>query len=313
MQRASRISQCLSACYLDEAAHQLALPAHRSPVPEPMQVDSAHLSRMECVRRLAAGLCLYCAASDHFIRTCPVRPPRPAVSTIQLEPDISTLSLLPVQLLTSESSVSVSALVDSGSSGNFISQGLLTHLNLPVNVSPGRSESRQFKEKPLGLRRVKYRAPRWAWELDVCMRKPSYFWYWRDPPWTSSWDAYGSTNTLRKSDGIPVKLLDEARPVFTAVYPLYPSRARIPHKPKCVPPSSKASNLWWHLVSHLTTRHSSMYSASSQPPVFHCIGHGTVPSICCLGPNSPRVEYTLCPSQSARQWRNTSRRLFNRN
>ncbi len=74
----------------------------------------------------AAGLCLYCASPDHFIRICPVR--RPAVNTLQLDPDVSTLSWLPVQLLTPESSVSVSALVDSGSSGNLISQALLTRL-----------------------------------------------------------------------------------------------------------------------------------------------------------------------------------------
>ncbi len=131
MQCASRILQRLTTCYEEEAAHQLASPASGPPVPEPMLVDSARLSRMECARRLAAGLCLYCASLDHFIRNCPVRPPRPAVSTLQLEPDVSTLSLLPVQLFTPDSSVSVSALVDSGSSGNFISQALLTWLNLP--------------------------------------------------------------------------------------------------------------------------------------------------------------------------------------
>ncbi len=80
-----------------------------------------HLSRAKRALRIAAILCLYCAAADHFIQNCPVRPPRPAVSTLQLEPDISTLSLLSVQLLTPDHSVAISALVDSGSSGNFIS------------------------------------------------------------------------------------------------------------------------------------------------------------------------------------------------
>ncbi len=55
-----------------------------------------------------------------------------------------------------------------------------------------------------------------------------------------------------------------------------------------------------------------MCSASRQPPAFHCIGHGTLPLTCCLELNSPRVEFTLCPSRSARQWRSTSRRLSNR-
>lgn len=78
MQRANRISQRLAACHTTEAAHQSVSPAAGSPVPEPMQVDSTRLSHAERARRLAAGLCLYCAATDHYIRTCPIRPPRPA-------------------------------------------------------------------------------------------------------------------------------------------------------------------------------------------------------------------------------------------
>ncbi len=52
MQRVSRISQCLTACYEDEAARQLASPASGPPVPEPMQMDSARLSRTERARTL---------------------------------------------------------------------------------------------------------------------------------------------------------------------------------------------------------------------------------------------------------------------
>ncbi len=40
--------------------------------------DSTRLSSSERARCLAAGLCLYCAATDHYIGTCPVRPPHPA-------------------------------------------------------------------------------------------------------------------------------------------------------------------------------------------------------------------------------------------
>ncbi len=159
MQRAARISQRLTACYADEATTQLASLASGPPVPEPMQITSARLSRTERARRLAAGLCLYCAASDHLIRTCPVRPPRPVVSTIQLEPDVSTLSLLSVQLLTSESSVPVSALVDSGSSGNFISKALLTRLNLPRKRQPRELRVETIQGKPLGRERVNYQSP----------------------------------------------------------------------------------------------------------------------------------------------------------
>ncbi len=68
MQCVSRISQCLTACYKDGAAHQLASPASGPLVTEPMQMDSTQLSRTERARHFAAGLCLYCASPDHLIR-----------------------------------------------------------------------------------------------------------------------------------------------------------------------------------------------------------------------------------------------------
>ncbi len=118
-------SQHLSACHPAEVAHQPASPANGSPVPEPMQVDMSCLSARERARRWTAGLCLYCASPDHYIQACPVKPPRPAVSTLQTDPIISKLTVLNVQLLTPVQSVVASALVDSGSSGNFISQDLI--------------------------------------------------------------------------------------------------------------------------------------------------------------------------------------------
>ncbi len=152
MQRASRISQCLAACDEEEVTPQRASPASGPPVPGPMKLDSARLC-------LAAGLCLYCASLEHLVRTCPVRPPCPAVSTLQFDAEVSTLSLLPGQLLTPESSVSVSALVNSGSSGNFISQALLTRLNLPRKWQPRELRVETIQGKPVGRGRVNYRAP----------------------------------------------------------------------------------------------------------------------------------------------------------
>ncbi len=109
MQRANQISQRLSACHTTEATHQPVSPATGSPVPEPMQVDTARLSSHKRAHRLAAGLCLYCASADHFIRSCPIRPPRPAVSTLQTDPIVSKLSVLTVQLFTPAQSVTASA------------------------------------------------------------------------------------------------------------------------------------------------------------------------------------------------------------
>lgn len=132
MQKAVRISQHLTAFQSDSTAHSLSLPAACPPVPEPMQVDSSHLSRQEHAQHLATGLCLYSGVPGHFIRMCPSHPPHPAVSTIQSELTISNLTLLEVQLLTPCYIISVRALINSGSSGNFISPALLKRLGLPL-------------------------------------------------------------------------------------------------------------------------------------------------------------------------------------
>ncbi len=129
MQRATCISQLLSACQPHEAAHQSSAFTSGPSVPEPMQVDSTWLTLAERARRIVAGLGLYCGNQGNFLRACPVRPPCPLVSTLQVDPEIATLSLLPVQLFTQDHSVSVPALVDSGSSGQF-------HIPQPLNASP---------------------------------------------------------------------------------------------------------------------------------------------------------------------------------
>ncbi len=80
---------------------------------------------------------------------------------------------------------------------------------------------------------------------------------------------------------------------------------------------SDMKSLFWHqnpktlrMIPHSISR--SHHTVSRQPPTFHLIGHRTVPSTCCLGQKYPRVEYTLCPSRSARPWRITSRRISSR-
>ncbi len=94
----------------------------------------------------------------HFIRVCPSRPSRPVVSTLQVEPTISTLPLLTVQLLTPCHFISVPALVDSGSSGNFISQALLKQLDLP-RQRPAELKIETIQGKPLGCGHIKFRTP----------------------------------------------------------------------------------------------------------------------------------------------------------
>ncbi|KAL1276249.1 hypothetical protein QQF64_035872 [Cirrhinus molitorella] len=85
LQQTTRITQRLAACQPQNPAPQSTSVAARPPVPEPMQVDSNRLSQTERTRRLTSGLCLYCGNPGHVIRNCPVRPPRPVVSTIHSE------------------------------------------------------------------------------------------------------------------------------------------------------------------------------------------------------------------------------------
>ncbi len=131
-------------------------------------------------------VCLYCGASGHFIRMCPSRSPRPSVSALQVEPDISTLLLLTVQLLASCLSVSVSALLDSGSSGNFISHALLTCLNFPGRRQAQELRIETIQENRLGVGVSSTGLHQCPSKWDVSIMRLFPFWYWRDPPWTSS-------------------------------------------------------------------------------------------------------------------------------
>lgn len=165
-----------------------------------MQVESE-----ERKHRLAVGLCLYCASPDHIIRACPVKPPRPSVSTMHQNPVISKLTSMSVQLVTPECTVSVSALVDSSSSGNFISQSLLSRLQLPCCRHAQELRVETIQGKPLGCGRVKFQAPPLILKLGSSIKRRGISWYWREPWSISSWDAPGSRYILRKSGGIHVR------------------------------------------------------------------------------------------------------------
>lgn len=87
--KAIRISQHLTACEKDLQLSPPPSIASSAPAPEPMHINSHHLTERD--RRIYSGLCLYCGVSGHLLHTCPVCPPRPAVSTIHLNPQISTI------------------------------------------------------------------------------------------------------------------------------------------------------------------------------------------------------------------------------
>ncbi|KAL0151536.1 hypothetical protein M9458_053188 [Cirrhinus mrigala] len=105
LQRTTRVSQRLAPCQPAITAPQLTSVVACTPVPEPMQVDSSRLTRSERNRRMMNGLCLYCGNSGHLLHTCPIRPPRPVVSTLSTEVETASLTLIPVTLHTSKTSL----------------------------------------------------------------------------------------------------------------------------------------------------------------------------------------------------------------
>ncbi|KAI2654647.1 Transposon Tf2-11 polyprotein [Labeo rohita] len=159
LQRTNKVAQNLAACQPPITAPQPASVAACHPVSEPMQIDSTHLSRAERNRRIMNGLCLYCGQPGHHLRQCPIRPPRPVVSTLSTEVEISSLTLLPVTLHTSNISLCVSALVDSGSSGNFISQDCLNQLQLTRRPHHQVLSVKTIQGKPLGRGKIRHSSP----------------------------------------------------------------------------------------------------------------------------------------------------------
>ncbi|KAI2660981.1 Transposon Tf2-8 polyprotein [Labeo rohita] len=157
--RTTRVSQQLAACQPPITAPQVASVAASTPVPEPMQVDSTRLSRTERNRRISQGLCIYCGQSGHILRTCPIRPPRPLVSTITSEIEPTLLTLIPVTLHTSDHMIAISALIDSGSSGNFISSDCLKELQLSRLRHHQEYAVTTIQGKPLGRGKVQYSTP----------------------------------------------------------------------------------------------------------------------------------------------------------
>ncbi len=139
----------------------IAPPPNRQPEvhnpPEPMQTDTNRLTASERQIRLTQHLCLYCGASGHMILACPLRPPRPMVTAIQ--PSIQKMNPLSTcaQLIVSKNVISVSALLDSGSAGNFISRSLCHHLRLSTSTTETLYEVQSITGKPLTRRHIRYR------------------------------------------------------------------------------------------------------------------------------------------------------------
>ncbi|KAK3531151.1 hypothetical protein QTP70_013258 [Hemibagrus guttatus] len=122
------------------------------PAHEPMQLESDFLTCLtpaEWQRRLTQNLCLYCCAPGHVISACPIRPPRPMVSTIfrsiqKMKPR-TTIG----KLTAADVSIPVAALLDSGSAGNFISGALCRQLKLKTTATFTMYQIQSIIGKPL--------------------------------------------------------------------------------------------------------------------------------------------------------------------
>ncbi|KAK3538047.1 hypothetical protein QTP70_027401 [Hemibagrus guttatus] len=105
------------------------------PAPEPMHLGSSHLTPAERQRRLTQNLCLYCGAPGHAISACPIRPPRPMVSTISPStPKMKPLTTIGT-LTSAHLSITMVALLNSGSAGNFISGALCWQFGLRTKAT----------------------------------------------------------------------------------------------------------------------------------------------------------------------------------
>ncbi|ROL48082.1 Retrotransposon-derived protein PEG10 [Anabarilius grahami] len=125
------------------------------PANEPMEVENSRLTPTERHRRLTLNLCLYCGTPGHVISACPTRPPRPMVSAIlPSTPKMKPLTTV-VNLTAAATSLTVVALLDSGSAGNFISGSLCRQLRLKTAPSPTIYQISSITGKPLSRKHVR--------------------------------------------------------------------------------------------------------------------------------------------------------------
>ncbi|KAK3547900.1 hypothetical protein QTP70_000359 [Hemibagrus guttatus] len=124
------------------------------PAPEPMHLGSPHLTPAERQRRLTQNVCLYCGAPGHAISACPIRPPRPMVSTI-FPPIPKMKPLTTIGTLTAAHvSFTVVTLLDSGSAGNFISGALCRQLRLRTTATLTAYQIQSITGRPVSRRPV---------------------------------------------------------------------------------------------------------------------------------------------------------------
>ncbi|KAK3530547.1 hypothetical protein QTP86_027911 [Hemibagrus guttatus] len=162
IQLSIRVTTCMQSC-LGEHQGQSSLTtilgwpdpvSPPEPAPEPMHLGSSHLTPAEWQRRLTQNLCLSCGAPGHAISACPIRPPHPMVSTIfPSTPKMKPLTTIGT-LTAAHLSISVVALLDSGSAGNFISGALCRQLGLRTTATSTTYQIQSITRRPVSRRQA---------------------------------------------------------------------------------------------------------------------------------------------------------------
>ncbi|KAL0171626.1 hypothetical protein M9458_031161, partial [Cirrhinus mrigala] len=135
---------------------------------EPMDISRRRLTPIERQRRLSSGLCLYCGQPNHVIKNCPLRLPRVMVSQVLHITENMHPCTYPVTLTAKGVSLSVAALIDSGSAGNFIAGHLVRQLRLRTEPTEKRYQVQSIDGKPLSTREVRRRTLPISLEFGVC-------------------------------------------------------------------------------------------------------------------------------------------------
>ncbi|KAI2646996.1 Transposon Tf2-9 polyprotein [Labeo rohita] len=143
--------------------------------PEHMEINRRRLTPQERQHRITKGLCLYCGQSTHLLKDCPLRPPRPVVSTILPMSENMQPFSTPVTLTANDVSISVAALIDSGSAGNFIAGYLARRLKIETFPTELIYRVQSITGKPLSERDVRRRAGPVGVRVGLCHKEEMSF------------------------------------------------------------------------------------------------------------------------------------------
>lgn len=128
-------------------------------------------------------------AGGHAITTCPVHPPRPVVSFTR-DPSVDQIPLTTkVHISVSDAPVSLSALNEYGSAGNFISGNLCCQLQFQKTLILTHCHVQSIVGKPLSCQNIRYRVGPLHLRIGISHCEDLHFWFWSTLHRTAFWVA----------------------------------------------------------------------------------------------------------------------------